>query len=1384
MSSPPRVRSTAQDVAEKNRKDIVAKLARRRIEQEWNKEGRSLDRELRKHVLAEMRQSQAVEASVVAARKILPLTYLFERDIQECRDRMRRAVIDVLKRMQYQAKLLAWKRWRRHIHLLEQEEARKRDEMELLVKQAKSLHTLERLAKRAMQGKPRVYLLHWKDQVDYLAELQREKSALDIQRCYRGFKGRRRATKRAASLDRERQRNSNAVCATAFLHRRATLMKLYKQRQRDRVATCDTAATQIQLIYRKYCAHRHVAFLSTRKAHQLRLEQAAVRIQRTYRRRAAKARAQKARYEREQVESRLRKKIVARSKAALKIERVGRGFIGRNRSHLLQREREYLSRAASKIQKFWRIKHGSYALSMKIAAKREREKREAQARRDRARLTLQCFGRYVLAKQCVKTRKAQLAQEIVRKHLAAERIQIFWWNCQGQYELAQRCNARRKELEFQNKCATQIQRIVRGFVVRRKTHRLRLYSEASIIIQHATRGWLAVRKVNRKREQRRRLVAKMATIIQCLVRSHRAMRRAYTMRRFYGARKIQCMLRSSFARQELARCRSARIAFLKQQALEKKSATCIQRHVRGMQARLKYQELRMNHAAIVVQAVLVRPYLARKQARFTRMNAKRARNRREADLVWKITRRSRAARLIQCRARIILARRKFKALIHAYRSEIASKIQRCVRVYLAKLAMHRARLNRAAYRLQIFWRRILAKRDLEKRFRERRKFLDKQAKCALYIQRVWRSHKGRKRFAELMKREHDRVLKEEYKYERKIKMEKDKRRMERKEARQDRRRTAKTIFEKEAYDFAVRQRKRKREREGFHPPGWAKHFQSLDTLERIIKYDSRQKEIEKAWVKVHCDENDPESEVYYWNEISGWSQWEVPYNIAEAEARNARDDARKAKADALKQAIEAKRTACSASTLLCRQLLPWVSKKATCNQPATLFCHQCNQVFCEECNERLHAKGPSKNHSRYVIEELEDQTVCIGCEKQLANRFCKPCGDAFCDQCWERLHNSPERKKHECENLCRYTKPDLGYGDRWCPYCDLVAATKNCKHCGDIYCDECYAEYHSKGRRVTHAWSPANEYAVWRKMYDVASARYYYFNDFSKESTWEKPAVIQEREDDEDAGLPTSRGLERVQQREAAEEEPNPAAEQIKALENELSLMQDWKAELERQDVEDEIAETFKPFRANNARRNKIFSLVKMKRSLEEETFFEQKAYLERMLRDEASKDIGIDAALNGTELSKNAYTDMLIQQMADARAEIRKDMHRQVVEQLSNEEFTKRVNKATKEFRGSSNAKHLVAECKQAGIKYGPEYTGSEKLEKAAAIEALVMYRFQQELEQKHRLEEQEKYLKDTEKVRKRLARLEADPNAAKKQTKSRFTMLTNRFSSGGSTR
>ncbi|GBG34155.1 Pre-mRNA-processing protein PRP40 [Hondaea fermentalgiana] len=941
----------------------------------WTTTSKELDRELRKHVLAEMRQSQAVEASVLAARKILPMTYLFERDIQECRDRMRRAVVDVLKRMQTQAKALAWRRWKRHLHLLELEETRNKAEMDLLIKQAKSLRTLERLARRALQGKPRIYLMHWKSQTNAMIDAERRSAAGTIQRCYRGHVGRRKAARRSKALERMRQRNSDAVCATAFLERRATLVRMYNAKRRARAAQCEAAAMRIQLLFRRYCAQRHVAFLANRKAGDLRLQQAAIKMQSAWRERLALRAAHNVRDARRAVNIALGRKIAMRNRAALAISRVGRGAIGRQEARARRLEWEYLSRAAERIQKFYRVKNGSYALS-----------------------------------------------------------------------------------------------------------------------------------------------------------------------------------------------------------------------------------------------------------------------------------------------------------------------------------------------------------------------------------RVWRAHRGRKRFKQLLKLEKGRVIQEEYKHERKLKMEKDKERLARKEARQNRRREALGRFREEAYLTAVKSRTKLRETEGFQIPGWAENLCSLDLLERVLKHEKRRHEIDRAWTEVPVDETQPESDCYFYNELTGHSQWEVPDCIAQERAREARDAERSEKAAALVQAFEAKRTARPAETLLCRRNVPWVSALAMCNRPATIHCHHCN-------------------------------------ENQLANRRCTPCGDDFCDNCWKLTHRTAAREKHVFEAYSRFTRPELEYGDRWCPYCDLAPAARNCKHCGDIYCVECYEEFHENGRRRTHVWTPANDYAVWKKLYDVASSRYYYFNTFTEESTWEKPAAILQREEDEDAGRPVTEGLRRVQEREATENEDsdNPIPGQIRVLEEEVAHLQEWKAEMDRQNEEDDAAEAeeaIRSFRSGaKAKKAQVFSFLRQKRTLEEEVFYEQKAYLERMLRDEATKDIGIDAALTGTELSRNAYEAKLLQDMAEARVAIRKDAHRQAVEQMSNDLFKKRVAKATKEFRGVSNSHQLVLECKKAGIKYGPDYLGAGKMTKTEAIEKLVIWRYEQEIEQKHRLEDQANLLKDTEKIRKRLARLEAGPGERAKGPASRFGGLFSRF-------
>ena len=75
-----------------------------------------------------------------------------------------------------------------------EEEAEKK-KMEEMIQKAKGIKNLNKIAKRALQGKPKVYLLHWKRVVDLEILGEQKVATRLIQRVYRGFKGRKRAKK-------------------------------------------------------------------------------------------------------------------------------------------------------------------------------------------------------------------------------------------------------------------------------------------------------------------------------------------------------------------------------------------------------------------------------------------------------------------------------------------------------------------------------------------------------------------------------------------------------------------------------------------------------------------------------------------------------------------------------------------------------------------------------------------------------------------------------------------------------------------------------------------------------------------------------------------------------------------------------------------------------------------------------------------------------------------------------------------------------------------------------------------------------------------------------------------------------------------------------------
>lgn len=84
----------------------------------------------------------------------------------------------------------------------------------------------------------------------------------------------------------------------------------------------------------------------------------------------------------------------------------------------------------------------------------------------------------------------------------------------------------------------------------------------------------------------------------------------------------------------------------------------------------------------------------------------------------------------------------------------------------------------------------------------------------------------------------------------------------------------------------------------------------------------------------------------------------------------------------------------------------------------------------------------------------------------------------------------------------------------FCVECEIVLATKRCRVCKDRYCDNCYAQLHRKGKRLTHTFDilrgnnngqivdmNANP-MLWNEYWDANARAKYWYHSITGEATW------------------------------------------------------------------------------------------------------------------------------------------------------------------------------------------------------------------------------------------------------------------------------------------
>ncbi|KAE9091019.1 hypothetical protein PF010_g18356 [Phytophthora fragariae] len=276
------------------------------------------------------------------------------------------------------------------------------------------------------------------------------------------------------------------------------------------------------------------------------------------------------------------------------------------------------------------------------------------AKQNRAARNIQLFRRWVAVRRRIARR--------VRYREGAVRIQTQWRAYVARKQVARRRAERAIRLAFENKAATQMQRAGRGFLARSEAYRRRLWlvkaKKTALQLQRWLRHQWFLATLHAKFRERKRIIDeararaaaeelarlhwKSAIAVQCVLRgliarkiyamklkAHQMEQAAIYLQRFYRRRRglyalglrfaerreriAQCRLQAAIVLQCAYRCfcaRRRRFVLATEKERRKRASTTIQRHIRGMIARTRYQSI--HHAVLIIQCS-IRCALARRR---------------------------------------------------------------------------------------------------------------------------------------------------------------------------------------------------------------------------------------------------------------------------------------------------------------------------------------------------------------------------------------------------------------------------------------------------------------------------------------------------------------------------------------------------------------------------------------------------------------------------------------------------------------------------------------------------------------------------------------------------------------------------------------------------
>ncbi|KAK1937740.1 Unconventional myosin-Va [Phytophthora citrophthora] len=1142
----------------------------------------------------EHRLEESVMARIAEEKSRLPLTFLFERNLMHRSDAQvdgLRVVTAIFAKLQHRILFNSFTRWKEFLEAARHEDRRIEA---LLQAQKRAIKLLERVSSDAYVGTLAQGFQFWRTVTQQVIEQERNRAASVIQKALRA----RRSMLHLETLRQAAQaadyRRHQAIQALLRFERYGTMMKWGTLRIGFDFAKQNRAARNLQLFLRRVAVRRRVG-------HRVRCKEGAIRIQAQWR--AHLARQEVAIRREERV-----RRIIFETKAAIQMERIVRGFLGRNQ---VFRRKQWLIKAnlaAFRLQRWLRHRLFIAVLHSKFR-ERKRLIEYARARasaEELARLPVQCVFRGLLARR-IYERKLRAH----RKEHAAIYLQRFWRRRRGLYALGLRFAERKERLiQCRLQGAIVIQSSFRCYRARCKRSLLAAEKEerrqASIVIQRHVRGWIARNRYRRARQA--------AVIIQSSIRC--ALARRSRTRRYQAVLKLQQWARGVYA------CRAARKVLNRLRAEARRreaSVLLIQKLVRQREAE---QTARLFREALNIVKTEQRRYFG-SESDDVRGGVGWSTHQASSELLTYVTQRFleddscfTTKELRWLRAQVQAGHER---LIREDRAAVF--LQRRYRGYATRMGywVHRLQMEelrrlkeKKAIVIQSGARRWLATRHV-RRVREQRRLAElKEA----YIR-------------ERKRKEEERVWKERY----------DREQME--------------LCVQRAQEAANQLREARREADLARVKAEAAEYRAKELaaerkIESLLKTpvkqnteedDDKQEEVEDEkdpWIQLQDDYGN----VYYYNESSGESSWDPPPKRpktspeeeepkgVETELPETSEEAKVEEIDPLEEILRegkcikcqqlqaAKRcldcddtkrafycTLCfkqhttnpneenlpiarktrhdfevvpeaAAIPARCQSEVECTVDDDTNNQEtrekdlAAYYCYGCSTpnhtsttvahdtepsglFYCESCFARDHDTAQKLRHVEKALRFRRGALLCCDCGHALAVRQCESCGgDKFCENCFTSSHTGSKTRtlQHTWTALDVLRDVLEKETDRYCVECDVRASSRLCNLCGDGFCDGCFNKTHAKGAKRRHTWLPwsvAAQHGDWIEIKDKRAT--IYFNVETKESTNEKPPVLLSGEERHRLELAEREQLQRSRQIEL-ESEVVKLKEQLREL--------------------------------------------------------------------------------------------------------------------------------------------------------------------------------------------------------------------------------------------